>query len=157
MCAQRSEVTPDVRPAVGGGGGAAAADVGLAEGELGLALLRRGRVLGQELHDVQVLLVAADAAFADDVHDAGQHVARAAAEAAAAGRTGRLLLLARVQDLRETERPGPVRGPSLTEVNLSLSELNLSLSELKLNLTELNLKLSQLNLSLSRLNLSLNK
>lgn len=44
--------------------------VGVAEGELGVAFLRRGRVLWNKLHDVRVLLAAADAAFVDDVHDA---------------------------------------------------------------------------------------
>ena len=93
------EVTPDVGQAVGG---SILPAVGAAEGELGLAFLRRGRVLGDELYDVRVVLVAADAAFADDVHDAGEHVAGAAAEAAGARRPGRFLLLTRVQNLKET-------------------------------------------------------
>lgn len=92
-------VTPDVGPAVGGG---VLPDVGPAEGELGLALLRRGRVLGDELHNVRVLVVAADAALADDVHDAGQDIAGAAAETARARRARRLLLLTRVQHLKES-------------------------------------------------------
>jgi len=60
-----------------------------------VALLRRGRVLGQELQDVRVVLAAPDAASADHVHDAGQHVAGAAAEAAA------------------TRLPGPTGGQHL--------------------------------------------
>lgn len=91
-------LTPDVGHAVCG----VLPDLGPAEGELGLAFLRRGRVLRQELHDVRVVLVASHAAFADDVHDAGQHVAGAAAEAPRARRAGRFLFLARVQDLKGT-------------------------------------------------------
>lgn len=96
----RSEVTltPDVGHAVRG----VLPDLGPAEGELGLALLRRGRVLRQELHDVRVLFVPPDAAFADDVHDAGEHVAGATAEAPGARRARGFLFLTRVQDLEET-------------------------------------------------------
>lgn len=96
----RSEVslTPDVGHAVRG----VLPAVGPAEGELGLAFLRRGRVLRQELHDVRVLLVASDAAFADDVHDAGEHVAGAAAETPGAGRAGGFPFLTRVQYLEGT-------------------------------------------------------
>lgn len=73
---QRSEVrggfTPDVGHAVAGVPGA--------EGEVGVALLRGGRVLGQELHDVRVVGVTPQAAATDDVHDARQHVAGVAAQ-----------------------------------------------------------------------------
>lgn len=100
----RSEVTPDVGPAVCGG---VLPDFGPAEGELGLSFLRCGRVLGEELHDVWVVLVAADAAFADDVHDAGEHVARAAAETTGAWRPRRFLFLTRVQDLKDTDNTRP--------------------------------------------------
>lgn len=88
----RSEGTPDgIRPGLGP-----------AKGELGLALLRRWRVLGQELHDVRVLLVAAHAAFTDDVHDAGQDVASAAAEPTGGRGATRLALLTRVQNLQRS-------------------------------------------------------
>lgn len=90
----RSEVTPDVSPAVGGG--SVLPDFGPTEGELGLAFLWCGWVLGQELHDVRIVLVAADAAFAYDVHDAGEHVTRAAAETAGAWRPRCFLFLTRV-------------------------------------------------------------
>lgn len=93
-------LTPDVGYAVSG----VLPHLGPAEGELGLAFLRRGRVLWQELHDVRVLLVASDAAFADDVHDAGQHVAGAAAESSCARRARHFLLLTRVQDLEGADR-----------------------------------------------------
>lgn len=53
---------------------------------------------------MRVLLVASDAAFADDVHDAGQHVAGAAAETSCARRARGFLLLTRVQDLEGTDR-----------------------------------------------------
>lgn len=56
--------------------------IGVAEGELGLALLRRGRVLRNKLHNVQIVLIAADTAFANDMHDARKNIGRAAAEAA---------------------------------------------------------------------------
>lgn len=108
----RSEVTPDVGLAVG----AVLPELGPAEGELGLAFLRRGRVLGQELHDVRVVFVAADAAFADDVHDAGQHVAGAAAEATCARRARRFLFLTRVQNLEGTEENRDVRQQHKTAV-----------------------------------------
>ena len=48
---------------------------------------------------MRVLLVTSDAAFADDVHDAGQHVAGAAAETSCARRASGFLLLTRVQNL----------------------------------------------------------
>lgn len=95
----RSEVTPDVSQAVDGG--SVFPGVRAAEGELGLAFLRRGRVLRNKLHDVRVLFVAADAAFADDMHDAGEHVSGAAAEPPAARRLRRFLLLTRVQHLKK--------------------------------------------------------
>lgn len=114
---QRSEVrggvTPDVGHAVAR---AAAAAVLGAEREVGVALLRGGRVLGQELHDVWVVGVAPQAAATDDVHDARQHVAGAAAQrphppgAAAPRPSGQLLLLARIQDLQV----GGDREPSHT-------------------------------------------
>ena len=100
MCGSEVALTPDVCDAVGG----VLPDLVAAEGELGLALLWRGRVLGQELHDVRVVLVAPQAAFADDVHDAGENVAGAAAEAAGALRARGLLFLARVQDLEGDPR-----------------------------------------------------
>lgn len=50
--------------------GAALVQVQLAE-EMGLALLGSGRVFYQELHNVGVVLVAADVAFVDDMYDAG--------------------------------------------------------------------------------------
>lgn len=96
----RGGVTPDVGHAVDG----VPAAVGAAEGELGVALLRRGRVLGQELYDVRVVVVASQAASADDVHDARQHVAGAAAETPQPRATSSFLFLTRVQDLqRATE------------------------------------------------------
>lgn len=101
----RSEFTPDIGSAVSGGG--VLPDFSPTEGELGLAFLWRGRVLGEELHNVRVVLVAADAAFADDVHDAGEHVARAAAETASSWRPRRFLFLTRVQDLKVTDRTRP--------------------------------------------------
>lgn len=73
MC-ERSKVTPAV--------GRIFPDLSATEGELGLAFLRRGRVLRQKLHNVRVVLVAANAAFVYDVHDAGEHVTRAAADSA---------------------------------------------------------------------------
>lgn len=84
-------VTPDVSQTIGGGG--VLPGIGAAEGELGLAFLRRGRVVGNELHDMWVVLVAADAAFAENVHDAGEHVSGAAAEPTAPWRLRRFLLL----------------------------------------------------------------
>lgn len=75
-------VTPDVSQAISSGG--ILPGVGAAEGELGLAFLWCGRVFGNKLHDMWVVLIAADAAFADDVHDAGEHVSSAAAEPSAA-------------------------------------------------------------------------
>ena len=53
---------------------------------------------------MRVVLVAPDAAFADDVHDAGQHVAGAAAETPGTRRARRLLLLTRVQNLEGDRR-----------------------------------------------------
>lgn len=98
----RGGVTPDVGHAVG----CAATTVLGTEREVGVALLRGGRVLGQELHDVWVVGVAPQAAATDDVHDARQHVAGAAAHrphppgATTPRPSGHLLLLARVQDLQ---------------------------------------------------------
>lgn len=84
-----SEITPDVGPAVG----RVLPDVRPAKGELGVAFLWSRRVLGEELHDVRVVLIAADAASADDVHDAGQDVASTAAEAPGAWGARCFLLL----------------------------------------------------------------
>ncbi len=69
------------------------------KGELRLALAGCGRVLHQELHDVWAFLVAAEVAFVNDVHDAGQHVCSAAAETNRGGSPSRLLLLTPVQHL----------------------------------------------------------
>lgn len=97
-CESTSEVPPDVSPAV-----SVPPDLGPAKGELGMAFLRRGRVFGQELHDVRVVFVAADAAFADDMHDAGKDVAGAAAKTSGARRSSCLLFLTRVQNLKRPE------------------------------------------------------
>lgn len=103
---QRSEVRGGVTPDVSHAVACAAAAVLGAEREVGVALLRGGRVLGQELHDVRVVGVAPQAAATNDVHDARQHVAGAAAQrprppgAAAPRPSGQLLLLARIQDLQ---------------------------------------------------------
>lgn len=70
------------------------------KGELCLALAGCGRVLHQELHDVWAFLVAAEVASVDDVHDAGQHVCSAAAEANRGVSPTRLLLLTPVQHLQ---------------------------------------------------------
>lgn len=51
------------------------------KGELRLALAGCGGVLQQELYDVWTLFVSAEVAFVDHVHDAGEHVSRAAAKA----------------------------------------------------------------------------
>lgn len=51
------------------------------EGELSLALSGSGRVLHQELHDVWAFVIAAQVAFVNDMHDAGEHICSAAAEA----------------------------------------------------------------------------
>lgn len=56
---------------------------------------------------MRIVLVASHAAFADDVHDAGEHVTGAAAETPRAQRTGRFPFLTRVQDL-EGDQQGPV-------------------------------------------------
>lgn len=71
------------------------------KGELRLALSRCGRVLHQELHDVWAFLVASKVAFVEDMHDAGQHVSRAAAEANRGASAIRLLLLTPVQHLQQ--------------------------------------------------------
>lgn len=92
----RGGVTPDVGHAVDG----VPAAVGTAEGELGVALLRCGRVLGQELYDVWVVIVASQAASADDMHDARQHIAGATTETPHPRATSSFLFLTRVQDLQ---------------------------------------------------------
>lgn len=51
---------------------------------------------------MRVVLVASDATFADDMHDAGQHVAGAAAETPRARRARGFLFLTRVQNLEGT-------------------------------------------------------
>lgn len=51
---------------------------------------------------MRVVFVASHAAFADDVHDAGEHVAGAAAETPRARRARGFLFLTRVQDLEGT-------------------------------------------------------
>lgn len=57
-------------PGVSFGAACALVKIQLAE-EMCLALLGRGRVFYQKFHNVGVVLIAADVAFVDDVHDTG--------------------------------------------------------------------------------------
>lgn len=72
-----------------------------------MSLLRRGRIVGEELDNVRMLRVAAYAAFAHHVHNAGQNVTRAAAEAtrtgSGSGRPARFAFVARMENLRRRE------------------------------------------------------
>lgn len=81
-------LTPDVSLSIG-----VLAQLSPAEGKLGMAFLWRRWVFRQELYYMWVVIVASDAAFADNVHDARQDISGAATEAPTAGRTTCLLFL----------------------------------------------------------------
>lgn len=69
-----------------------------------LAFLRSRGVLLQKLHDVGTVFIAADVAFVDELHYAGQHICGAAAEVNKAGTARTPLLLAIVQNLQYEKR-----------------------------------------------------